>query len=278
MKNKIALLFLLLAASLSAQEKNKILVIGTFHFHLVQSQFGVEFNINDKEKQEELEQIANKIASFKPTKIFVEWDFQKQIELDEMYQMYLNDKTFQLIKNKYGKNENMYFESELQQLGFRLATKMNLKKLHAFDFSLPEDAEKVMEAIQKANQNDLMGNIQKEFGEYGQSIISQFQSKKSIADLLLFFNSQELENRLNQGYISLFNKAGSLDDFSGAHFVSERYRRNLYMYSQIQKQIENSGERILVIVGAQHSAGFNPFIALDSNFEKVELHKILNKN
>lgn len=132
-----------------------------------------------------------------------------------------------------------------------------------------------MVAIQKANQTQLMDDIQKEFGEYGQSIISKFQQEKSIRNLLLFFNSKDLEDKLNGGYISLFNKAGDIDDFSGAYFVSERFRRNLYMYSLIQKQIEKSDERILVIVGGQHSAGFRDFIRDDNNFEKVELETIL---
>ncbi len=93
--------------------------------------------------------------------------------------------------------------------------------------------------------------------------------------MLLFFNSPELENRVNSGYISLFNKAASNDDFAGAYFVSERFRRNLYMYSLIQKQVEKADERILVIVGGQHSAGFRDFIRDDKNFEQVELETIL---
>ena len=132
-----------------------------------------------------------------------------------------------------------------------------------------------MAAIQKANQTDLMNDIQTEFGEYGKNIITKFQQEKSIKNLLLFFNNKELEDKLNSGYISLFNKVGSKDDFSGAYFVSERFKRNLYMYSLIQKQIDKTDERILVIVGGQHSAGFRDFIRDDKNVEKVELEAIL---
>lgn len=45
-----------------------------------------------------------------------------------------------------------------------------------------------------------------------------------------------------------------------------------------QKEIKKTDERILVIVGAQHSAGFQQFILDDKNFEKVELEKILIGN
>lgn len=275
MKQIFVLFFLIFSLSTFAQEKNKIVTIGSFHFHLVKSQFGVEFDINDKEKQAELDKIAQQIVEYNPTKIFVEWDYSKQMELDELYNLYLKDKSFKLIKNKYGENETMYFETELQQLGFKIADKLGHKKLFAFDYLIQEPNDTIMNSIQKNNQMELMNNIQQEFGEYGQKIISKFQTTKSIKELLLFFNSMELENQLNSGYISLFNKIGTTEDFAGAYFVSERYKRNLYMYSLIQKQVEKTDERILVIVGAQHSAGFKEFIENDRNFEQIELTKIL---
>lgn len=275
MKNRILIALLFISTLTFGQEKNKILTLGTFHFHLVKSQFGVDFDINNKDKQKELTEIIKQIETYKPTKIFIEWEFSKQSELDELYNLYLKDKTFELIKQKYGQNETKYFESEVQQLGFKLADKLKHKKLYAFDYILNEPNDTLMVAIQKANQTELMNEIQKDFGEYGQTLITKFQQEKSIKNLLLFFNNKELEDKLNSGYISLFNKAGSKDDFSGAYFVSERFKRNLYMYSLIQKQIDKTDERILVIVGGQHSAGFRDFIRDDKNLEKVELETIL---
>ena len=275
MKNSILIILLLVTIVSFSQNKNKILTVGTFHFHLVKSQFGVDFDINDKQKQAEISEILKQIEKYKPTKIFVEWEFSKQIALDELYLLYLKDKSFELIKQKYGNNETMYFESEIQQLGFKLAERLGHHKLFAFDYSMDEPNDTLMTAIQKANQTELMNEIQKDFGEYGQSILSKFQQEKSLKKLLLFFNSVELENRLNTGYISLFNKAGGKDDFSGAFFVSARFRRNLYMYSLIQKQIDKTDERILVIVGGQHSAAFRDLIRDDKNLEKVELETIL---
>ncbi|QYS85746.1 hypothetical protein JJC03_11325 [Flavobacterium oreochromis] len=36
-------------------------------------------------------------------------------------------------------------------------------------------------------------------------------------------------------YISLFNLVGKTQDFTSANFVAEWYRRNLLMYSLVQK-------------------------------------------
>lgn len=275
LKMYLKVVFLFVSMVSFAQQKNKIVTIGTFHFHLAKTQFNVDFDVNTKENQQELKEIAKQIEKYNPTKIFVEWEYEKQNELDVIYDLYLKDKSLELIKQKYGRNETKYFDSEIQQLAFKVAANLNHKKVYAFDYILDEPNDTLLAAIQKANQTELMNEIQTDFGNYGQTLMTKFQEEKSIKKLLLFFNDASLENTLNSGYISLFNKVGAVNDFAGAYFVSERFKRNLYMYALIQKQIEKSDERILVLVGAQHSAGFQDFIRDDKNVEKVELEMIL---
>jgi hypothetical protein len=276
MKYNILTLLLFFSYGMYAQEKNKILALGTFHFHLAASQFNVDFDIKQKECQEELHHISQQIQEYKPTKIFVEWEYAQQAELDTLYALYLKDTTMGLIQARYGKNETKYAESEVQQLGFRIARGMGLNKLYAFDYALNEPNDTLMKALEKANQTALMSKMQQEFGEYGQSIVNTFQKERSIKKLLLFLNSTALEQRLNSGYISLFNTVGAVDDFSGSYFVAERFRRNLYMYALIQKQVAPHNERILVLVGSQHAAGFRDFIRDDKNVENVPVASVLH--
>ena len=80
MKYIYIIIFSIISVIAFGQEKNKILTVGSFHFHLVKAQFGVEFDINSKEKQAELNAIAEQIVAYKPTKIFVEWQASKQSE------------------------------------------------------------------------------------------------------------------------------------------------------------------------------------------------------
>ena len=105
MKHRFLIALILMSTLSFGQNKNEILTLGTFHFHLIQSQLGVDFDINSIEKQNELSEIIKQIEQYKPTKIFVEWEFSKQNELDDLYNLYLKDKSFELIKQKYGKNE-----------------------------------------------------------------------------------------------------------------------------------------------------------------------------
>jgi len=131
MKQRIYLILLLISTLVSGQNKNKILTVGTFHFHLVKSQLGINFDINSQANQKEINEIINQIESYNPTKIFVEWEYAKQYELDHLYNLYLKDPSYELIKQYYGKNETKYFDSEVQQLGFKLASKLGQKNYTA---------------------------------------------------------------------------------------------------------------------------------------------------
>ena len=64
MKNRILIALLFISTLTFGQEKNKILTLGTFHFHLVKSQFGVDFDINNKDKQKELTEIIKQIENY----------------------------------------------------------------------------------------------------------------------------------------------------------------------------------------------------------------------
>lgn len=50
---------------------------------------------------------------------------------------------------------------------------------------------------------------------------------------------------------------------------------NIKLGERIKKQIEKTDERILVIVGGQHSTGFKDLIRDDKNIEGVELETVL---
>ena len=87
--------------------------------------------------------MSDKIKKFGPDKIFVEWEFNEQADLDKFY----NKNTDSLFKN----NKN-----EITQLALRTAKKLNHKKLYGMNLytSFPYDS--LMMSMEKANQKDLL--------------------------------------------------------------------------------------------------------------------------
>jgi hypothetical protein len=277
MKNIIFFLLVTLSVHLYAQSnKKEILLIGTFHFNNPGADIAQvnTFDVMNKKIQNELEVIANKISAYKPDKIFVEWEYNKQGKLDSLYNLYVNNNYFKFIEERYPNNK-FYRQNETFQLAFRAANKCKQLKVYGIDYrqtSFPFDS--LINAIDKANQSSLRKEIDATLKAYEEKE-NQDRSKLSLIQLLLNLNKQESRNFDIGSYITLFNRAGGKDNFVGAYLVSEWYRRNLYMYALIQKITESKDKRVMVILGASHIAMLKEFIKVDRNFKVVELKDIL---
>lgn len=277
-------LFLLLSgllASLVASAQTKpadLLLIGTFHF----SNPGVDlvktgtFDVLATQPQAELIALTDRIKAFGPQKIFVEAAYDRQPALDTLYRAYLSGQYEAYVKRRYPPaRQEFYLRNEIFQLAFRAGKKAGLARVHAFDYentSFPYDS--VQRAIQTANQQPLQQQIDKEH----QGLAAE-QNKKiatlSLTQILLDLNTPVSLDANKSMYLHLFNRAGRPDDFVGAYLVSEWYRRNLYMYSLVQKLTTPTDTKVMVLVGAGHAAMLREFIQYDSRFRLKTLESIL---
>lgn len=262
---KIILLLVLITFNLSSAQtkKKQILLIGTFHFANPGNDIAKmkTFNVMSEKSQKELETISDKIKKFGPDKIFVEWKFTKQAELDKFY----NKNTDSLFK----KDAN-----EITQLALRTAKKLDHKKLYGIDYRNRFPYDSLMISMEKADQKDLKektAQLMKKFENDQNEKIS----KSTLTELILYSNEKQADKDNLQWYLEVANRTGKADDFTGPSLVANWYKRNLYMYSLIQKITESKDDKIMVLVGGGHAAMFREFIKYDPTFELVELATIL---
>ncbi|MNE74592.1 hypothetical protein D3C80_1706820 [compost metagenome] len=132
----------------------------------------------------------------------------------------------------------------------------------------------LMMSMEKANQQDLLKR-NSEWKKRNEKDHNERITKSSLQELMLHYNKKETENKNIQWYLEVANRAGNPDDFTGPSLVSNWYKRNLYMYSLIQKLTESTDNKIMVLVGAGHAAIIREFITHDPEFEIVELATVL---
>jgi hypothetical protein len=94
--------------------------------------------------------------------------------------------------------------------------------------------DKVMKVINASGQISLMNEINTTIAEQGK-LTNQKISKLTLTALLEDNNTPAYRTMNNGLYIKYFNRAGLMDNFVGADGVTTWYKRNLYMYSMIQK-------------------------------------------
>jgi len=254
----------------SEKETLEILLVGTFHFENFNPKNNgdiVQKSVSDVltlENQKELELIAQKIYEFKPSKIFVEYSFKRQSKLDSLYQNLPKKVDFKSQKR-----------DEIYQIGFRVAKQLKHNKVFAMDLRTNFPYDSLLTQMKKAKQFDLIKRDKLELEELQESARELFNSNKSLSEILFFYNKEDYRNSDINWYLSLANQGGELNNFVGSYLASEWYRRNLYMYSIIQKSLEKNDERIMILAGSSHISMFKSFIDYNPKWKTVELEEIM---
>ncbi|WP_394971343.1 DUF5694 domain-containing protein [uncultured Croceitalea sp.] len=246
-----------------------VLLLGTFHF----ANFNPENNgdllsvsvpdvLLDKH-QKELEHITEAISKFNPDKIFLEYRYEKQSRLDSIYDDFTPE--------DYSKKSR----NEIIQLGFRVAKNLKHKQVYAIDVRTDFPYDSLVTEMQKAKQFDLLEKDSLELLAIEAFENEMFASNQTLSEMLFYQNDDMRRKEDLNWYLSVANQGGAKDNFVGAYLASEWYRRNLYMYSLIQKNVELEDKRIMVLAGASHIGVFKDFIDKNPEWQSVELEAIM---
>jgi hypothetical protein len=254
-------------------DAKEALLLGTFHFNnpggdAVKNDV---LDVMDTDGQQQLEQLANKIVKYKPSKIFVEWDIQDQESLDKLYQKYVEGTYFDDKKLS-----DFYRKNEIFQLGFRVAKKLKHKKVYAVDYSnIDLDFPAVMQAISDSKQTDLKKEFDETIKKMGEET-SKKMATMTLEEIYLDGNRPEEVSANIELYTELTIKAGALENTAGAEMVSQWYKRNLLIWSNIQKIVDENDTRIFVLFGGGHTAILDQLIARNRNWKVADMRRVFN--
>lgn len=255
------------------QQGVEVLLVGTFHYNnpgadVVKTK---TFDILKEKSQLELELISKKIKEFNPSKIFVEWNYKEQVELDSLYKLYQNDTYFE-----QDSLSSFYEKNEIFQLAFRAAKKNDLDQVYGIDYlgtEFPFDS--VMTIIGQNSQAKLQSRIGELIETFTSGFDDRISSGTSLVDLTYYLNSSELRQLSNEFHSEIPLSVGDENNFIGPFLTSEWYKRNIYMWSLVQKYTDENDQRIMVLVGASHAAVMEQMINQRENWNVVELKAIL---
>lgn len=249
----------------------EVLLFGTFHFEYFNPvNNGDVLNVNyrdilNKKEQNELEIIAEKIKTYHPDKIFVEYPYYLQNKLDSTYTAFST--------KDYSKEKR----NEITQLAFRIAKKLNHKKIYAMDYRTSFRYDSLIQQMEKAEQFDLIAKDSIELARLENTENKLFASDKPLSEIFYRYNNPKHRKEDINWYVNLANQGGEEGNFVGAYLASEWYKRNLYMYSIIQKAVKKGDKRIMILAGSSHIAMFKDFIDYTPDWKTVELKEIIHE-
>ena len=257
-----------LTSEVKKSAKVEVLLIGTSHWNNFQ-QRGTdiaqsnEIDILSDDYQSQLIALSERISAFNPSKIFVERTTAYQPKLDSLYKLYRD--------SNWGDDKR----NEIYQLGFRVADMLNHNQVFGIDYRETSfNYSEAMEAMQKAGQQNLISKTQESIKKHEDTYNEIVKSKMPLKDILKFLNEEEQRKENLGWYYNIVNGGGNLDDFSGSFLASEWIRRNLHTYALIQKYVEDKDERIMILMGAGHTAVLHDFISYNPEWKIVSLDEV----
>jgi hypothetical protein len=272
MKIFLTILLAFLAAEVTAQPaETEVMTLGTFHFNfpnldVAKIDKNDQIDVLNPKYQKEIEDIVSKISRFKPTVVVIERQPSEQHLTDSIFNQYLLDH-YQLKRN------------EEEQIGFRLAKYLGIKKLYCVD--------------EWGNFNERIGNIingkdsieAKKFETYFENNPDSskryitpplYKSKGILAALRQYNEETNIKKDFGNYLIGLFKYESREFDFTGVDFETGRwFSRNLKIFRNIQRIEANPSDRILVIFGAGHLNLLNYFFDCSPEFKRVNTNDFL---
>ncbi len=258
MKNPfIAILALMLSYPAFAEDAAQVMLIGTFHFKDpgMDTVKVKDIDVFAEESQQYLQEFANRLAGFKPTRVLLEYNPKNEELLNQRYDEYLS--------GDYDLGAN-----EIYQLGFRIARLARLDGVQSFDHrELEWQAEAMFEYAKKHDSPEMA-----EFNRIIERYTTEEEKARAGLSLreLLIRTNDPLKDRMNMDLYLATNSIGAGDGYSGADSTASWWHRNFRMYANIQ-EVAQPGERIIVIGGSGHMAILKGLLAIDSRLVGVEI-------
>jgi len=247
-----------------SKQKTKILLIGTIHFetpHLDVHELKTDDFLAPK-RQQELEELTGILKRTNADKVMIEKPFKQQKQFDSLYNAYL--------ENRY-----KLTVSEREQIGFRLAKKLNLQHINCVDifYGMTHDS---LVSVTAKEKNQLY--ILNELGTTAKNFMGEIDGvvkRNSITEILKYLNTKELLQKNLSLYLKYYAKIGAGDNYIGAESVSDWYLRNLAIYANVITQVNEKDKYIILIFGQGHIPILKHLLQNNDDFEVVEVNSVL---
>ena len=230
-----------------------LMILGSYHMDNP-GKDAVNLDADDvlsEKRQAEIEQTVARIGRFQPTKVAVEWPYQDAGRLASRYAAYLAG-TYQLTRN------------EIDQLGFRVARATGLERIEAVDYPMymngmtPSDFENPRPAPRVMPSPDAAPRAAPARPPAASpaaplSAEDQLLRRSTVSQYLTHLNSDTTVAANAAGYLGMLLPDSSTPAlYARADLVTNWYKRNLRIFSNLARATAIPNARVLLVIGSGH--------------------------
>jgi len=222
----------------AAPARAEVLVLGVYHM----SNPGHDiFNMKADDvlapkRQAEIAQLIEVLKRFRPTKVAVEAEVGDD-RIPKRYAEYLA-----------GKHE--LTSNEIEQIGFRLAKELGHRTVYPVDVDGEFPFQRIVNYAKASGRSKELDAMMSEIGDMVKAE-NTYLAYHTVLETLLYMNSDD-KVAGDVGFYYREARFGEPGDWAGADLVSDWFRRNMRIYSNVVQLADSPNERLLVIFGAGH--------------------------
>jgi hypothetical protein len=247
----------------AAKSRAEVLVLGTYHMaNRGHDIFNMQVDdVLAPKRQAEIAQLIEVLKKFNPTKIAVERDLLSQsnsttTEQAKQYADYLAGK-YELSRD------------EVEQIGFRLAKELGHKTIYPVNADYDFPYQRLVNYAKATGRTKELEEISAGFASKTKAQ-GEYLTSHTILETLLWLNADE-KAEYEIGLYYRLAHFGELGDWAGADLVSDWFRRNMRIFSNVVQLIDSPNERVLVIYGYGHLGWLRNNVSNDPTLRLREL-------
>lgn len=240
-----------------------VLNVGTFHMGYTPDANKTAFDEHDQENVRQVHAIASMLAAFRPTVIVVETTAGYQEKLERLYRQYLE-------------NPTMSFENpnEVELLAYEVGRLSETKRIYGIDH---QSGYNYTLYYQLSNRVDTTT-----YPKYGsmmatneQAYLQNLGKQPDVLDMLIAINQPLYLDHLININADMLTYVSSPGNHEGADEAAKFYHRNLIMYSNLNQIPLTKEDRVLILMGATHTAFFQEWIDRSPKYRPIPVSDYL---
>ena len=270
----IFLLFTII--NIRSQEKTKVLLLATYHFggNTNDDLKVTGDNILGDKKQKEIHTVIKKLKKFKPEKIYVENEPNRQKYWDSIYSDYKSGQGIQL-------------EDEIFQIGIKLAKELNLRHgVTCVDWHVrpaksffEKQYEELLKNVVNYYDDNNIPDTEPRSSDLKETLrkINSFNEIIPELELLDVFQALNSEKHLDTMFYASISSSLDVDKYNMNVFWSQKNMiRNVNIYQNIIKDIlEDEPKKAVIIFGSSHIRALRNYLEVHPKIEIVNTEEYL---
>nr|WP_240451172.1 DUF5694 domain-containing protein [Wenzhouxiangella sp. XN201] len=255
----------LCAPALQARDV-EVMILGTYHLaNPGQDLHNVEVDdVTVPARQEQLEQVAQALATFQPDKIAVEAVSGRE----DLSLAAFEDFTPDILKQ---------VRNEREQIGYRLAHRLGHEAVYGIDEQSDETDYfpfgVVSEFADSSGRSDAVESLQQMAAALVETM-GRMHAEQTIGHALFWINQPRLIDRGHRQFYYGLLELADHEQQPGALLNARYYERNARIFAKLTRVAE-PGDRVLVVYGSGHSYWLRHFVEETAGYELVEANTYL---